>query len=462
VGYGATLTLSGSGPTSEGAISMNRAAYNCDDTIQIVLEDLDLVGIGCQQVTIESTTETTPETVLLQEIEDGRFEGSILTDTNAPAADGKLQVSPGDTITLTYEDDNYGGAGPMTVTEQAAVDCTGPMISNVTITEVTESSFIVEWDTDEASNTVVMYGDTVGLGYMVEDTELTTTHSIMVSGLEDCTYYYFEVHSTDWAGNEAVDDNGGAYYMALTLELITMLDANMDTDPGWSYEGQWAWGIPQGNSGDPSSGYTGDNVVGYNLAGSYPNNLAQTHCTTTAFDCSAASQVYLSFWKWLGIESSTWDHASISVSGNNGSTWTQIWDHTGGSTAPSSWTFEEFDISAVAAGQSQVKVRWTMGTTDSSVVYCGWNIDDVLVSYTQPCQAATPTPSCNNDGDVNLDGTITAGDAQMAFMIALGSYSPTWEEECAADCNGDETITAGDAQQVFMTALGSGTCVDPM
>jgi len=74
----------------------------------------------------------------------------------------------------------------------------------------------------------------------------------------------------------------------------------------------------------------------------------------------------------------------------------------------------------------------------------------------------TPTPQCVNDGDVNQDSAITAEDAQLAFMIALGSYSPSPEEECSADCNGDDDVTAGDAQAIFLTALGSGTCADPL
>lgn len=78
-----------------------------------------------------------------------------------------------------------------------------------------------------------------------------------------------------------------------------------------------------------------------------------------------------------------------------------------------------------------------------------------------PSPTATEEP-CINDGDVTLDGEITAGDAQLAFLIALGSYTPTFEEACAADCNGDEEITAGDAQQIFLTALGSAACVDPL
>ncbi|MBN1296723.1 dockerin type I repeat-containing protein [bacterium] len=74
--------------------------------------------------------------------------------------------------------------------------------------------------------------------------------------------------------------------------------------------------------------------------------------------------------------------------------------------------------------------------------------------------SGTPTSECINNGDTNLSGDITAGDAQLAFMIALGVYSPTYLEECAADCNGDGEVTAGDAQRIFLTVLGSAECVD--
>lgn len=78
-----------------------------------------------------------------------------------------------------------------------------------------------------------------------------------------------------------------------------------------------------------------------------------------------------------------------------------------------------------------------------------------------PSPTATPTGNpCIHDGDVTLDGEVTAGDAQLAFLIALGSHTPSYEEACAADCNGDDQITAGDAQQIFLTALGLGTCID--
>lgn len=80
-------------------------------------------------------------------------------------------------------------------------------------------------------------------------------------------------------------------------------------------------------------------------------------------------------------------------------------------------------------------------------------------------EVSTPTPTsppCLNHGDVNFDGEITSADAQMTFMITLGSITPTFEEACAADCNGDGEVTSGDAQLIFMTALGAGNCEDPI
>jgi len=56
---------------------------------------------------------------------------------------------------------------------------------------------------------------------------------------------------------------------------------------------------------------------------------------------------------------------------------------------------------------------------------------------------------------------ITAGDSQTAFYIALGTYTPTFDEWCAADCDGSGTVTAGDSQTIFYAALGMASCVDP-
>ena len=156
----------------------------------------------------------------------------------------------------------------------------------------------------------------------------------------------------------------------------------LDADPGWTTEADWAFGEPLGQGGDygfpdPTSGHTGVNVYGYNLAGDYPNNLPERHLTTTAIDCSDLYSLELRFWRWLGVEQPIYDHAYVRVS-NNGTDWATVWANPVEIT-DSAWTEVSYDLSAVADGQATVYVRWTMGSTDSGWTYCGWNIDDIEI-----------------------------------------------------------------------------------
>ena len=159
---------------------------------------------------------------------------------------------------------------------------------------------------------------------------------------------------------------------------------DLDTDPGWSTEEQWEFGQPTGggsHNGDPSSGYTGQNVYGYNLSGDYALGMMETYyLTTTAIDCSSVTGTELRFQRWLGVEAGYWDQAIIEVS-NNGVDWTPVWEHVGGSSTinESSWSLQSYDISSVADDEATVYLRWGMGPTDTSTTYPGWNLDDIEI-----------------------------------------------------------------------------------
>ncbi len=249
---------------------------------------------------------------------------------------------------------------------------------------------------------------------------------------------------------------------------------DMNSNPGWTTQGQWAWGQPTGGGGqyggpDPTSGATGNNVYGYNLSGDYANNLSETHLTTTAIDCTGLSSVSLKFQRWLGVEVSTYDHAYVRVS-NNGSSWTTLWSN-GAQVADTAWSQQEFDISSVADGQSTVYLRWTMGTTDGSWQFCGWNIDDVEIwalgggggctvdadcddsvfcNGAETCNGGTcqngTAPSCN-DGVGCTDDSCNAGSDSCQNVVNDGNCDD------GLACNGAETCHASlDCQ--------SGTAVD--
>ncbi|HKQ48437.1 MAG TPA: putative Ig domain-containing protein [Phycisphaerae bacterium] len=202
----------------------------------------------------------------------------------------------------------------------------------------------------------------------------------------------------------------------------------LTTNPGWTVQGQWAFGPPLGggsHSFDPSSGFTGANVYGYNLAGDYANNLASTqYLTTTAFNCQNITSAQLRFRRRLGIESGTLDHANIQVS-NNGTSWTTVWNHTSTAISENGWSAQTYNIGAVADGQATVYIRWGMGTTNASVTYPGWNIDDVQIWGIPQCPAISVNPASlpNATAGQPYGQAISAsgGTGPYTFAVTAGS-----------------------------------------
>jgi len=111
----------------------------------------------------------------------------------------------------TATDDN-GGAYYMFTT---LIDAP-PIISDVTATDITDSSATITWNTNELSDSRVNYGITTALGSAEYDPAMVTSHSITLTDLLPETIYYYEVQSTDEGGKTATDDNGGAYYTFTT------------------------------------------------------------------------------------------------------------------------------------------------------------------------------------------------------------------------------------------------------
>jgi hypothetical protein len=229
----------------------------------------------------------------------------------------------------------------------------------------------------------------------------------------------------------------------------------MNTNPGWTTDGMWAFGQPTGGGShgcDPTSGYTGSNVYGYNLNGDYANNMSQTqYLTTTALDCANVTQAQLRFRRWLAVEAGQFDHANVQVS-SNGAAWTTVWSNASSSgISETAWSLQTYDISAVADGHSTVYLRWGMGSTDASTTYPGWNIDDVEFwgVLHQSCMTVAL-------GDVNLDGQVDGRDVQAFVKVLMDPYSPslTFSELCAADIDHDGFITPADVGPFVQLLLG--------
>ena len=202
----------------------------------------------------------------------------------------------------------------------------------------------------------------------------------------------------------------------------TIWSDGFETDKSWTGyggSGEWERQAPGGLGGehgnaDPSSAHGSSNVLGNDLSGlgtysgDYELNLGQTYwITSPAIDCSSYTTVHLLFWRWLNVETSTYDHAYLEVS-NDGSSWTPVFSNSGEIT-DSSWSQLDYDISSTAGQESTVYIRFGIGTTDGGWQYSGWNIDDLEVTGTNTPPGAPALYStdsvqlCFNNAKINDD-----------------------------------------------------------
>jgi subtilisin family serine protease len=226
------------------------------------------------------------------------------------------------------------------------------------------------------------------------------------------------------------------------LETNTAFD--FDSDPGWTIQGQWAFGQPTGGGThnlDPTSGYTGANVYGYNLAGDYPHNMPEYSLTSTPINCRDFINSQLRFRRWLGVERAPYDRATVAVS-PDGSTWTTVWQNPTRTIADIAWAEITFDISAVADRESTVYLRWTMGPTDDTITYPGWNIDDVEIR-------GMLIPTC--PGDFDADGDVDLND--LAQLLA--HYGMTGVGYRDGDVDGDSDVDLADLS-ALLAVYGTG------
>ncbi|MHC5007677.1 MAG: C25 family cysteine peptidase [Planctomycetota bacterium] len=222
---------------------------------------------------------------------------------------------------------------------------------------------------------------------------------------------------------------------------------DLDTQPGSFMTGEWGFGVPLGQGGaayggpDPTSGFTGINVFGVNLAGDYSTTPGGPwFATLRAIDCSDLYQTQLRYMRWLNSDYQPYAYATVEVS-NDGVNWVGLWDNGSDTMSDSSWTEQVFDISEVADGQQYVYVRWGYEIGSGAWAYSGWNLDDIEIWGVPPSG-----PDC--PADLNGDDVVDVSD----FLQLLGVWGQSGVPE---DINGDGTVDVLD----FLELIGSwGPC----
>ncbi len=130
------------------------------------------------------------------------------------------------TYDIVVEARDVLGNGPASASVEATTtdgpDVSPPKIVAGPSVRVEDTRATITWETDEPADSRVEFGLTAELGGFSAQSELVTEHSIVVTGLENTTHYYFAVFAADASGNEA-DSTGAA------LGFTTLSTA--DTEP---------------------------------------------------------------------------------------------------------------------------------------------------------------------------------------------------------------------------------------
>ncbi len=115
----------------------------------------------------------------------------------------------------------------------SAPDTTPPVISNVNIGNITTNSAIINWKTDELSDSRVDFGLNTSYGLVALSPTLVINHGLMLTGLSAATTYHFQVTSKDAANNSAsAGDFNFTTLAPPTLTSISVTPANASIQEG--------------------------------------------------------------------------------------------------------------------------------------------------------------------------------------------------------------------------------------
>lgn len=180
-----------------------RVDYVFDTTAPVVPEDDAEVAASYRVSTSvegSGSIEVSPE-------QSSYPEGTEVSLTAVPAGGWAFEAWGGD-LTGTGNPGTLVVSGDHHVSATFTADLTPPVITDVTVS-TTDTGARVTWTTDEPATSAVSYGTSTAYEQgTVEDTALSTSHSITLQGLQAATTYHYQVRSTDAGANTAITDDG--------------------------------------------------------------------------------------------------------------------------------------------------------------------------------------------------------------------------------------------------------------
>ena len=235
---------------------------------------------------------------------------------------------------------------------------------------------------------------------------------------------------------------------AIGIEVMADIFEDFETDDaGFVHAGQmdtWQYGVP---TSGPNAAYSGQKLWATNLSGNYANG-SNASLTSPAYRISGAAAM-LSFRSWISLESCC-DQGSVEISTTGGSSWSTL-EYLGGyGGVTAAWTQRSYSLAPYA--HQTVLVRFRL-SSDGSIVYPGWYIDDFRIQG-----LATTVRFLSADGDADNDGLTNAQEQALGTDM----FDPDTDNDGAPD-GADNCPRASNPQQadvVHPNGVGDA-CDDP-
>jgi len=374
------------GADGRGTVVLDNTVYTTNDVVTVEVGDSNLRAASQTQVTFTASSQTNQATItLLPTTHPGLFKGHV-TLINGSAGTNQLQVQNGDTITATYYDSGEGS----NVTATAVVDTVPPEISNVAAT-TDYSNAKVTWKTSKPADSSVQYSESPLPDRTSYVSTLVTNHAVTVTGLAANRIYYYQVVSTDQAGNVTVDDNNGNLYTFRTLKAPSppWFDNLENGATGWSVvpdpggtDINWQLGTP--NNRLVSSAHSGANTWGSDLNGSQNFFIGSTYLYSPVIDLTGFKSATLNFWHVCNFATDP----NLGVPPEDGVVYVSTNDATPPGNLPTAMDYEETTTSGWEQADP-VDLTPFVGKTIRVVFYYegvvfnrvyGWTIDDVSIT----------------------------------------------------------------------------------
>ena len=209
--------------------------------------DADLPADGTRTITVSRNGTVVGSLALLVGETDWSFVSPLLQNTANSFTANSTDVA-GNTSDVS---------NAVVITEATVADITAPVISSIHPTSITETSININWQTDEASDSVVQYGLTSEYTNSSSSGSNVISHTRPLTGLLPGTTYHYRVRSEDAFGNQATSDDFVFTTAASTTDIISPVITNIQVTSISSVSATVTWTTNEDSTSQVEYGASG-------------------------------------------------------------------------------------------------------------------------------------------------------------------------------------------------------------